>query len=162
MIREHVHKIDRPRERRLVIINHKTVNRYNDIVKEQIGIHKIKEQLNAVDNHTRICGRPGLKRLASIIIKLCKQMDEIQIHGENKCRKMMTPVSDFSQQIQHWYDSIHVYLAPLCLKDLDRKCSNPSNTYQFARNCNIEEPKKLTEKDLKDALCYCKIRQEVR
>ena len=70
----------------------------------------------------------------------------------------MTPVSDFSPQIQHWYDSIHAYLALLRRKESDRKHSNPSYTYRFVKNCNIEDPKKLTKEELKDALRYCKIR----
>ena len=66
----------------------------------------------------------------------------------------MIPVSDFSSQIQHWYDSIHTYLVLLRLKESDRKHSNPSNRYHFAKNCNIEDPKKLTKEELRDALCY--------
>ena len=65
--------------------------------------------------------------------------------------------------IQHWYDSIHAYLALLRLKEFDRKYSKPSNTYRFARNCNIENSRKLTTEELRDSLCYCKRRQaEVR
>ena len=52
-------------------------------------------------------------------------------------QKTMTPVPDFSPQTQHWYNSIHAYLALIFLKESDRKYSNPSHTYQFARNCNI-------------------------
>ena len=86
-----------------------------------------------------------------------------KIHAENKCRKIMTPVSDFSPQIQHWYDSIHVYLALLHLKESDKKYSNSSNTYRFAKNCNIQNPKELTKEELRDSLRYCKIRRaEVR
>ena len=43
---------------------------------------------------------------------------------------------------------------------MDRKYSNPSNTYCFAKNCNIEDPKKFTKEKLKGALRNCKIRQE--
>ena len=139
--------------------NHKAVKGYNEIVKKQFGIDNIKKRLDAVDKLTRICGRPGPKWLESMIIKLYKQMDEIRVHAESKCRKIMTPVSDFSPQIQHWYDSIHAYLALLRLKESDKKYSNPSNTYRFAKNCNIENPKKLTKEELRDSLRYCKIRQ---
>ena len=143
--------------------SHKAVKRYNKIVREQFDIHNIKKHLDAVDKITRICGRPGPKWLDSMIIKLYKQMDEIRVHAESKCRKIMTPVSDFSPQIQHWYNSIHAYLALLRLKEFDKKYSNPSNTYRFARNCNIENPRKLTKKELRDSLRYCKIRRaEVR
>ena len=134
--------------------NHKAVKRYNKIFKEQVDIHNMKESLNVVDTLTRICGRPGPKWLASIVIKLYKQMDEIRIHAENKCQQIMTPVSDFSPQIQHWYDSIHTYLALLRLKESDRKHSNPSNTHPFAKSCNIKDPKKPTKEELRDTLLY--------
>ena len=140
--------------------NHKAVSRYIDIVKEQFDIHSIKERLNTVDNLTRICGQSGPKWLASIIIKLYKQMHEIRVHAENKCRKMMTHVTNFSPQIQHWYGSIYTYLTLLRLKELDRKYNNPSNTYRFAENCNIEDPKKPTKEELRDALRCCKIRHK--
>ena len=57
--------------------NHKAVSRYSDIVKEQFDIHTTKERLNVADNLTRICGSPRQTWLASIIIKLYTQMDEI-------------------------------------------------------------------------------------
>ena len=38
--------------------------------------------------------------------------------------------------------------------------SNPSNTYQFAKNCNIEDLKKFVEEELKDIVRYCRIRQK--
>ena len=50
-------------------------------------------------------------------IKLYKQMDEIRIHAEKKCRKIMTPESEYSPQIQHWYDRIHAYMDLLKLKE---------------------------------------------
>ena len=87
-------------------------------------------------------------------------MNEMQVHAENKCRNIMTPVSNFSPQMQHWYNNVHTYLALPCLRGSHRKYSNPSNTYQVARNFNIEDPKKLTEEELKDALGYYRIRQK--
>ena len=163
MLGEHVHKIERLCGKRLVMSNHKAVKRYNKIVKEQSDIHNIKERLDALDKLTRIYGREEPKWLGSMIIKLYKQMDEIRIHAENKCLKVMTPVSHFSPQVQHWYNIIHAYLALLRLKKFDKKYSNPSNTYRFARNCNIENPRKLTKEELRDSLRYCKIRRaEVR
>ena len=68
-------------------------------------------------------------------------------------------MSDFSPQIQHWYGIIPLYLALLRLEESDRKYSNPSNTYHFARNRNIEFPRKLTKEELRDSLRYCKIRR---
>ena len=76
--------------------NHKAATRYNEIVGENVDIHNTKKCLDAVDKLTRICGGQGPKWLASMIIKLYKQMDEIRTNAENKCRKIMTPVSGFS------------------------------------------------------------------
>ena len=93
---EHLLKISRPAGRRLVMSQPRAVNRYNQIVEEQFKIHRIEERMNAIDNLTRICGRPGPLWLKAMIIKLYKQMDEIRIHAEKKCRKLLTPASDFS------------------------------------------------------------------
>ena len=114
--------------------------------------------MNVVENLPRICGRPGIMWLRSMIIKLYKQMDGIRIHAEKKCRKIMTPVSDFSPKIQRWYDRTHVYVALCCLKNLDRKYSNPYKTQWFARRRNIENSKNLTEEETKDAVRYYIIR----
>ena len=88
IIGDHLHKIDRPEGRRLVMCQHKAVNRYNNIVEEHFKIHRMEELMNALDNLIVICGRPGPMWLKSMIIKLYKQMDEIRIHGEKKCRKI--------------------------------------------------------------------------
>ena len=99
LIGQNLLKISRPAGRRLVMSQPQAVNRYNQIVEEQFEIHRIEERMNAVDNLTRMCGRPGPLWLKAMIIKLYKQMDEIRIHAEKKCRKLLTLASDFSPQI---------------------------------------------------------------
>ena len=108
--------------------------------------------MNAIDNLTRICGRPGPLWLKAMIIKLYKQMDEIRIHAEKKCRKLLTPASDFSPQVQFWYDIIHTYLALLRLKEAGSKIGNPANVHRFANRCQIENSKGLTEEEIKESL----------
>ena len=82
IIGEHLHKIDCLAGRRLVTSQPTSVSRYNKLVEEQFEIYRIEERMNTVDNLTRICGRPGSNWLTSMIIKLHKQMDEIQIHAQ--------------------------------------------------------------------------------
>ena len=53
MLGKRLLKIDCPSGRRLVMSNHKAVSRYNKIVEEQFGIHRIKKHLNAMDNNTK-------------------------------------------------------------------------------------------------------------
>jgi len=90
-----------------------------------------------------------------MIIKLYKQMTEIRIHAEKKCRKIFQPDSDYSPTVQMWYNRIHVYLQLIRLKEGNAK--NVGNIICFAIRTNIQSPKKLTMEELKDGLRYCQI-----
>jgi hypothetical protein len=71
-----------------------SVNEYNRIVNDQFSQHRIVEHLNAINKMTRYCGFPFPNFLRAMIIKLYRQMTEIRIHAEKKCRKIMRPDSD--------------------------------------------------------------------
>ena len=59
MIGEHLLEMDWPAGRRLVTSESSAVNRhYNQVAKEQFKIHRIEEQMNAVDSLTIFCGQP--------------------------------------------------------------------------------------------------------
>ena len=88
-----------------------------------------------------------------MIIKLYRQMTEIRIHAEKKCRKIMRPDSDYSLTIQMWYDQIHAYLQLIRLKE--RKDKNRGNVIRFAVCTKIQDPDKLTMEELHDGLRYC-------
>ncbi len=83
-------------------------------------------------------------------IKLNKQMTEVRVHAEKKCRKILRPESDFSPTIQMWYDCIHVYLQLSRLKE--GKARNEGNILHFAQRQYIEQPNQLTMNELKDGL----------
>ena len=149
-------KICRPVSRRLVTSQQQSVDRYNKIVRDQFDIHRIVEQLDAVDKMTRYCGYPSPKWLRSMIIKLYKQMTEIRVHAEKDCRKILRPESDFSPTIQMWYDRIHAYLQLIRLKE--GKASN-GNIVRFAKRTNIDRPAELSMEELEDGLQFCRIRK---
>jgi hypothetical protein len=88
------YKVCRPVSCRLVTSQESSVKRYNKIIREQFHIHRIEEQMNAVDNMTRYCGYPSPRWLGSMIIKLYKQITEIRIHAEKNCRKTLRPHDD--------------------------------------------------------------------
>ena len=87
-------KIVRPPGRRLVSTQPRSVRRYNEIVEQQFLLHRVSERMDAVDRLSRICGTPTPPWLRSMMIKLYQQMDEIRVHAEKKCRKLMTPAAE--------------------------------------------------------------------
>ncbi len=90
-----------------------------------------------------------------MIIKLYKQMMEIRLHAEKKCRKILRPANNFSSTIQMWYDRIHAYLQLIRMKE--GKTSNTGNILQFAQCQHINSPEGLTMEELKDGLQYARI-----
>jgi hypothetical protein len=91
LLGEFRYKVCRPVSQRLVTSQTDSVRRYNDIVRKQFKIHRIVERLDAVDKMTRYCGYPLPGWLRAMIIKLYKQMTEIRVHVEKKCRKILRP-----------------------------------------------------------------------
>ena len=154
---EYRYKVCRPVSRRLIMSQQGSVDEYNRIVREQFGRHRIPERLDAVDKMTRYCGFPTPNFLRAMIIKLYKQMTEIRVHAEKKCRKIKRPECDYSPTIQMWYDRVHAYLQLIRLKE--GKAHNTGNILRFAKRTNIQSPDKLTLEELKDGLRYCKIRK---
>jgi hypothetical protein len=92
-----------------------------------------------------------------MIIKVYKQMTEIQQHAEKKCQKILRPDSNFSPTIQMWYDRIHAYLQLIRLKE--GKSHNVGNIICFAKRKHIKHPKALSLDELKDGLQLARIRK---
>jgi hypothetical protein len=151
------YKVCRPVSWRLVTSQPSLVKQYNKIVHEQFEIHRIVERLDAVDKMTRYCGYPLPGWLCTMIIKLYKQMTEIRVHAEKKCRKILWPESDFSPTIQMWYNQIHAYLQLIRLQEGEAK--NVGNILHFARRQHIAHPEHLTMYKLKDGLLFARIRK---
>ena len=158
MIGDHLNKICRPVSRRLVTAQQSSVNKYNDIVQDQCTIHRIQERLDAVDKMTRYCGKPLPTWLEKMILTLYAQMTEIRRYGEKKCRKILSPESEFSGPIKMWYDRIHAYLQLIRLSE--GRTKNARNIYRFARRNHIEHPDKLTSEELEEGLQLARIRKK--
>ncbi len=107
LLGEHKYKVCCPVSRWLVTSKPSCVKRYNEIVREQFGIHHIVERMDAVNKMTRYCGYPSPRWLQSMIIKLYHQMTEIRVHAKKNCRKFLQPESNYSPMVQMWYDHIH-------------------------------------------------------
>jgi hypothetical protein len=159
LLGEFRYKVCRPVSRRLVTSQQSSVTRYNEIVRVQFELHCIVERLDAVDRMTRYCGHPSPGWLRAMIIKLYKQMKEIRVHAEKKCRKILRPERDFSPTIQLWYDCIYAYLQLIRLKEGKTRKAGGGNILRFARRQHIEHPEALTMDELKDGLQYARIRK---
>jgi hypothetical protein len=57
-----------------------------------------------------------------------------------------------------WYNRIHTYLQLIRLKE--GNVSNAGNIVRFTKRKHIKQPEKLTMKELKDGLQFCRIRKE--
>ena len=83
------YKVCRPVSRRLITSQQGPVNEYNRTVDDQFSQHQIVKRLDAINKMTRYCGFPSPNFLRAMIIKLYRQMTEIRIHAEKRCRKIM-------------------------------------------------------------------------
>jgi hypothetical protein len=151
------YKICWPVSRRLVTSQGGSVRRYNEIIREQFFIHRIKQCMNAVNNMTRYCGYQSPPWLRLMVINLYKQMMEIRVLPEKYCQKNLRPDNDFSPTIQMWYNRIHPYLQLIRIKE--GKTNNLCNILRFARQQHIANPGELTMKELQDGLQFARIRQ---
>ncbi len=57
-----------------------SVKHYNEIVWEQLEVHRIIERMDAVDKMAQYCSYPSPRWLRLMIIKLYKQMTKITVH----------------------------------------------------------------------------------
>ena len=151
-------KIVRPPGRKLGSTQPRAVKRYNKIVEEQFWLHRIPQRMDAVEKLSSMCGCPTPPWLKNMMLTLYRQMDEVRIHAEKKCRNFMTPAAEFSPAIQHWYNRIHAYMDLLKLKQGVKKYMNKGNVRRKAKRSAISNSADLSEEEIRDALRYCRLR----
>jgi hypothetical protein len=117
LLGEFYYKVCYPISHRLITSQQSSVDEYNRIVCKQFDQHRIVKRLDVVDRMSRYCGFPSSNFLQAMIIKLYRQMTEIKIHAEKKCRKILRPNSNYSSTVQMWYDRIHAYLQLIRMKE---------------------------------------------
>jgi hypothetical protein len=92
LLGEFCYKVCCPISHCLITPQQSSVDEYNRIVHKQFDQHWIIERLNAVDKMTCYCGFPSPNFLQAMIIKLyrqMRQMAEIRVLAEKKCRKIL-------------------------------------------------------------------------
>ena len=151
-------KIQRTVGRRLIMSNHGAVEEFNRLVRKGYDDHNVRERMEALMGLVDKTGAPVPGWLKKMIRVLHVDMDNIRLHAEHNCRKIYTPESPFSPEIQAWYDRIHAYLALIKLFE-NSDGRNRDNTYRFAKRKGIENPKCLTMQEIKEGLRHCRMRQ---
>ena len=157
LLGEYHNKICRPVSRRLVMSQKSSVENYNRIVQEQCDIHRIQIRLDAIDKMTKYCGYPVPTWLKTMMLKVYAQLTEIRRYAEKKCRKILTPHSEFGPTVKTWYDRIHAYRQLIRLRS--GKAANDGNIYRFARRNNIQNPELLTTEEMQDGLQLARLRK---
>ena len=104
-------------------------------------------------------GYPAPDWSRDAIVGIHIEIDEIRNNANDKCRKSLTPASPFGQDVQHWYDKIHVYLALMKIfKYLDKIIKYWTHLH-IRQKKGIKIPKLLTVVEIIDGLKICRIRQ---
>ena len=104
-------KTQRSIGRRLVTSNERAVEENNRIIRELFAKHKVVERLEEAMSQVDRSPNDIPEKLRAQIGCLHEEMDNIRKHASNNCRKILTPESEFSLEIQWWYDRIHAYKA---------------------------------------------------
>ena len=122
-------KTQRSIGRRLVMSNERAVEENNRIVRELFDKHKVIERLEEAMSQVDRSPNEIPERLRDQIECLHEEMDNIRKHTSNKCRKILTPESEFSLEIQWWYDRIHAYKALLrMMTEPGKNTTRPTHT----------------------------------
>ena len=97
--------------------------------------------------------------LAKKIDKLHEEMDELRLHAEKKCRKIMTPAAPFGPEVQHWYNRIHALKLMKSMILKPHRKHNSSNNFRFASHM-MDHPRGYDLMQIIDGIRYCKLKQK--
>ncbi len=150
--------IIRPSSRRLTLRQHGTAASYNKILTTHISLHKIAERIRSLREDLQGSSLPLPGDLLLRCINLHKQIDQLRLHAERRCRKLARAL-EFSPPVQYWYDRAHAYKVLLCIKSGEHRHIDVSRAVRMAHRKGIPHPRTLTAEKCRDGLAACKLRQ---
>ena len=121
MLEPNLLKTQRTIGRRRVMSNDRSIAENNKISKDLFNRHRIIERLGEVMRKVDQCGEEIPEQLKLQIEWLHDEMDNIRKHASNKCRKILTPESEFSLEIHWGFSRIHAYKALLKMTSTPHK-----------------------------------------
>lgn len=152
-------KIVRPTTRRLTTKQNASVRRYNTIIEKQFEIHRIAERIEELDEITKREGFPASDKTRQLILALNKQIDEIRLHAERRCRKIRKPAMPFSPDVKYIYDRIHAFQTLLKLKEGTKRGINARRAYRTATRCDITNPHLLSSDQCRQGIELARLRR---
>ena len=154
MFGEFSYKIQRGNARRLTMANERAVRSYNSIKMEQFKRHNIEQrqcELRILSEASSAGLSDELKRKWQL---LHKQVDEIHIHAEKRCRDLKFPPMPWSEPVSYWAERRRAYKELLSILKRGVK-GNISNAVRKAKRYGIDLPKDLTINQIEEAITYC-------
>ena len=152
------HKIVKPVARRVTTKQPHSIDEYNRIVETQFEIHRIPQRMDAIEGLLAKCGKPIPSFLHQFITTIHKQIDEIRLHAERKCRKIHRCALPFSPPVQYWWNRAQAYKRLIAHKE--GRHVDMSRAVRRSKRHHIDNPRELTIAQCKDGLKYCKTRQQ--
>ena len=151
-------KIIRPVTRRLTTKQAVCVSKYNKLVEEAFEYHQIAERLTTLDNITKTEGFPASPDTKQRILAIHKQIDEIRVHAEKRCRKIYRPNLVYSPPVRRLNDKIHALQTIIKVREGVKTGMNIGRAYRTARRHYIDQPHTLTITECKVGIALAKQR----
>ena len=151
-------KIVRPTARRVTTKQPSSIAEYNRLVEQQFEIHRIPQRMEAIEGLLAKCSKPTPPFLRQFITTIHKQIDEIRIHAERRCRRIHKCALDFSPPVNYWWCRAQAYKRLIAHKE--GKHVDLSRAVRRSGRYNIDNPRDLTLQQCRDGLKYCKARQK--
>jgi len=153
-IGESSYRVVRPKARRLTSRHPKGQQRYVDLVEEQMELHKLQERLDRLTAQEQ--EHPCSAEVSEGLEQLDVQFQEIQRHGEDKCRKIYRGPLEFSLPVRYWDYRKKCYQG--LVRRHEGKVRDVSTLIKQCHKAKIDRPKSLTLKQCQDGVKVCKHR----
>ena len=88
-----------------------------------------------------------------------KQTTEIQLHAVRKCRKIINPDLDFSEEVNFWHERVNAWGALLNQKQ--GKVKHLGHCFRNDRSAGIPDAIRLNKEEVEEGLAYAKARQKL-
>jgi uncharacterized protein (UPF0332 family) len=138
------------------VISTAMVERYGKLAEEQFAIHRIEARFDRLEAKMGHTYPPSATHQRAMDI-LDKQVVEIQLHCEKKCRKIYRADLAFSAPIKLWHERVQVYTKLLRMHD--GKIQNVGNLCRLARKRGIKWPRQLSVEEIRHRRAYAKARK---
>lgn len=146
-------KIALPKCRRLISSNPGAVEAYLVELERQFDIHRIENRQAAIEKATAGLF-PIPEKYRQLSENLDRQTVEIQLHCEDRCRKIYRNDCPFSPDYSLWHK--HQRMFRRLLRIRQRGAHNPGVVYAKARSLGIVAPQRWTIVECEYALTVCK------